>query len=326
MFVFADIDIHAFRRKTVLIMLLPFLYATIFIFRWLPIKVVRRFARFSGKQFYRFAENSRERALANLEMIYGDKMTEKERIDFAKSVFIEVIMSFFDYIAYSNVAKPDKYFSFIEVTGEMYLKQAYERGKGVICLIPHLSSWEFAAITPPMMGYETSAASKSMKLNALEHLVVKMRGKRGMKNITREGSYAKLVDVLKKGECLILMIDQDTKVKSVFVDFIGKQAYTPLGVSRLALDTEAAIVPMAMTRKEDGNYRFLIYPELPVVRTGNIDADLLENTQIQTKKLEEIILEYSSQWVWMHRRWKTTPEKLEAYKKAKKEAKEKTVS
>jgi KDO2-lipid IV(A) lauroyltransferase len=283
---------------------------------------VRQFARFSGKQFYRFAENSRERALANLKMIYGDKTTEKERVDFAKAVFIEVIMSFFDYIAYSNITNPDKYFSFIEVIGEAHLKQAYERRKGVICLIPHVSSWEFAAITPPMLGYETSAASKSMKLDALEHLMVKMRGKRGMKNITREGSYAKLVDVLKKGECLILMIDQDTKVKSAFVDFMGRQAYTPLGASRLALDTEAAIVPMTMTRKEDGNYRFLIYPELPIIRTGNMAVDLLENTQIQTKKLEEIILEYSSQWVWMHRRWKTTPEKLMAYNEAKKEVKD----
>lgn len=248
-------------------------------------------------------------------MIYGENMTDKERIAFAQSVFVEVIMSFFDYIAYSNVTKPDKYFSFIEVVGEEHLKKAYEKGTGVICLVPHLSSWEFSAITPPMLGYETSAASKSMKINALEHLMVKLRGKRGMKNITREGSYEKLINVLKKGECLILMIDQDTKVKSVFVDFMGRQAYTPLGASRLALETNAAIVPMTMTRKEDGDYRFIIYPELPVIRTGNTENDLLENTQIQTKKLEEIILDYSSQWVWMHRRWKTTPESLAAYRK-----------
>lgn len=310
-------DIKTFRRKLVLVLLFPFLYLTILIFRMLPIKWVRRFALFVGNKFYKMADKSRERALANLQMIYGDELTTEEREKMAKEVFVENIKSFFDYMAYSYVTDKKKYFSLVEVVGEEHLRKAYEAGKGVICLIPHLSSWEFSAITPPMLGYETSAASKSMKAQVLESLMVKFRGRRGMKNITREGSYKKLIEALRKGECLILMIDQDTKVKSVFVDFMGRQAYTPLGASRLALETGCKIVPMAMTRKEDDNYRFIIYPELPVTHTGDMEKDLLENTQRQTKMMEEIVCEYPEQWVWMHRRWKTTPESLEAYRKSK---------
>jgi Lauroyl/myristoyl acyltransferase len=263
------------------------------------------------------ADKSRERALANLEMVYGSVMTLEEREKIAKAVFVEMLKSFFDYIAYSRVTDKKRYFSLIEVSGEEHLRTAYERGKGVICLVPHLSSWEFAAITPPMLGYQTSAASKKMKSNLLENIMIKFRESRGMKNITREGSYQKLIETLKKGECLVLMIDQDTKVKSVFVDFMGKQAYTPLGAARLALETEAVVVPMAMTRKKDQNYRFIIYPELPTIRTDNTEADLLANTQEQTKILENIIREYPEQWVWMHRRWKTTPESLAEYKRKK---------
>lgn len=313
-------DKKDFRRKLVLLLLYPFLYLTILIFRLLPISWTRRFSVFVGKKFYKMADKSRERALANLEMIYGQEKTKEEQEEMGKAVFIENIKSFFDYMAFSYVTNKKKYFSLVEVVGEEHLRKAYEQKKGVICLIPHLSSWEFAAITPPMLGYETSAASKSMKTKLLESLMVKFRGRRGMKNITREGSYQKLTDSLRKGECLILMIDQDTKVKGVFVDFMGKQAYTPLGASRLALETGALIVPMAMTRKEDGNYRFIIYPELPVTQTGNMEHDLLENTQRQTKMMEEIICQYPDQWVWMHRRWKTTPESLEAYRKAKQQA------
>lgn len=283
----------------------------------MPIKWVRRFSGFVGKRFYNMAHKSRTYALNNLEMIYGDEMTEKEREEIARAVFTEQIKSFFDYIAYSHVTNKKKFFSLIEVVGEEHLRKAYEQGKGVICLVPHLSSWEFAAITPPMLGYETSAASKSLKIKPLEHLMVKFRGRRGMKNITREGSYQKLIEVLHKSECLILMIDQDTKVKSVFVDFMGKQAYTPLGASRLALETGALIVPMVMTRKEDDNYRFIIYPELPFVKTGNDEADLAENTQRQTKIIEEMVRVYPKQWVWMHRRWHTTPEMVEKYRRNK---------
>lgn len=300
-----------------MILLFPFLYITILIFRILPIKWTRNFSVFVGKRFYKLATKSRTRALDNLKMIYGNETTEEEREKIAKAVFIEEIKSFFDYMAYSHVTNKKKYFSLIEVVGEENLRKAYDQGKGVICLIPHLSSWEFAAITPPMLGYETSAASKSMKMKLLEDLMVKFRGRRGMKNITREGSYKKLIEVLHKGECLILMIDQDTKVKSIFVDFMGKQAYTPLGASRLALETGALVVPMVMTRKENDNYRFIIYPELPVVQTGNDENDLIENTQRQTKVMEEMVRTYPTQWVWMHRRWRTTPEMVEEYRKKK---------
>jgi KDO2-lipid IV(A) lauroyltransferase len=309
--------INDFRRKSVIVLLFPFLYITILFFRILPIKLTRRFAVFVGKRFYRMANKSRNRALDNLKMVYGSKTTEKEREAMAQAVFIEEIKSFFDYMAYSRLTDKKKYFSLVEVAGEEHLRRAYAKGKGVICLMPHLSSWEFAAITPPMLGYETSAASKSMKAQVLERLMVKFRERRGMKNITREGSYGKLAETLRRGECLVIMIDQDTKVKSVFVDFMGKQAYTPLGASRLALETGALVVPMAMTRKADDNYRFIIYPELPAVKTGDTEGDLFENTRRQTAVMESIIREYTLQWFWMHRRWRTTPEMVEKYRKNK---------
>ena len=316
--------ITKFRRKIAPVLLFPLLLLFVFLFRISPISWVRSFSKFGGKIFYRFAANSRQRALNNLKLIYGNDLTESQQIKIAKKAFTEMIMSFFDYMAYSHLKNKKRFFKLIEVVGEENLKAAYSRGNGVICLIPHLSSWEFAAITPPMLGYETSAASKAMKMKFLEMLMVRFRGKRGMKNITREGSYNALVEVLKNKECLIIMIDQDTKVKGVFVDFLGKTAYTPLGASRLLADTDAALVPMVMTRKEDNNYRFIIYPELPVVSTGNKENDLIENTKNQNKILGDMVRKFPTQWVWMHERWKTTPESLEQYLKNRAKEKSKT--
>lgn len=306
-------DKTAIRRMVIPILIFPFLGFMIFVFRILPINWLRSFATYIGTWVFKLADRSRERAITNLSNVYGNEICQEKCKCMAQQVFIEMIKSFFDYIAYSRLTNKERFFSLVEVEGEEYLKAAYEQGKGVICLVPHVSSWEFAAITPPMLGYETSAASKAMKMKILEKKMIKFRARRGMKNITRESSYTKLVDVLRKGECLVLMIDQDTKVKSLFVDFMGKKAYTPIGASRLALETGALIVPMVMTRKEDDNYRFIIYPEVPVTNTGNLENDLFENTQRQTKVLEDIIRTYPTQWVWMHSRWRTTPESLEEY-------------
>lgn len=316
-----NINKRAIRRKTVLLILFPPLIVLIWIFRILPISRVRSFANFVGKYFYKFATKSREWALLNLDRVYGTDLSETERIDIAKAGFTEIIKGFFDYMAYSHVKNATKYFKLIEVEGEEYLRKAYEKGKGVICLMPHMSSWEFAAITPSMLGYETCAASQSMKMSLLEKLMVKFRGSRGLKNITREGSYQALVDVLNRGECLILMTDQDTRVKGIFVDFLGSPAYTPLGASRLLADTEASLVPMAIVRKANGDYRFLIYPEITPIRTDNVEEDLRINTLNQNNFYSKIIREYPEQWVWMHRRWKTTPEGHAEFLKARAEAK-----
>lgn len=310
-------QIKTVRRKTVLLLLFLPLLLTIFIFRILPIKWVRRFADFGGRMFYKFGKNSRNRALHNLKLIYGNELTDIQLTEMAKASLTESVKSFFDYMAYSHVKDKKKYFRLVKVTGEEHLKAAYQRGKGVICLVPHMSSWEFAAITPPMLGYSTSAASKAMKMELLEWLMVKFRTRRGMKNITREGSYQALTEVLKRGECLIIMTDQDTRVKGIFVDFLGKTAYTPLGASRLLADTDAALVPMAMTRREDGDYLFTIYPELPATKTGDQVQDLMTNTINQNKILGEMIRKNPTQWVWMHQRWKTTPESLDRYLKAR---------
>ena len=310
-------QIKTVRRKTVLLLLFLPLLLTIFIFRILPIKWVRRFADFGGRMFYKFGKKSRNRALHNLKLIYGNEVTDIQLTEMAKASLTESVKSFFDYMAYSHVKDKKKYFRLVKVTGEEHLKAAYQRGKGVICLVPHMSSWEFAAITPPMLGYSTSAASKAMKMELLEWLMVKFRTRRGMKNITREGSYQALTEVLKRGECLIIMTDQDTRVKGIFVDFLGKTAYTPLGASRLLADTDAALVPMAMTRREDGDYLFTIYPELPAKKTGDQAQDLMTNTINQNKILGEMIRKNPTQWVWMHQRWKTTPESLDRYLKAR---------
>lgn len=314
-------NLSTFRRKTVLTLLYPLLIGLILLFRILPISVVRLFGNFVGRQFYNKATKSRSWALSNLKLVYADSLTSTEQEEIAQSSFIEIVKGFLDYMAFSNVTEKEKYFNLIEVEGEEHLKKAYERGKGVICLIPHMSSWEFAAVTPPMLGYETSAASQSMKSSLLENLILKFRMKRGLKNITREGSYQKLLGVLNKGECLILMTDQDTRVKGIFVDFLGHEAYTPLGASRLLADTEAALVPMAMVRKEDNKYRFIIFPDIITQKTDDKEGDLRTNTQNQNKFYSDIIKSYPNQWVWMHRRWKTTPESLAAVLKAREELK-----
>jgi KDO2-lipid IV(A) lauroyltransferase len=44
-----------------------------------------------------------------------------------------------------------------------------------------------------------------------------------------------------------------------------------------------------------------------LIRTGDTERDVFENTQRFTKVIEEIIRKHPDQWVWVHQRWKNRP-------------------
>jgi KDO2-lipid IV(A) lauroyltransferase len=95
----------------------------------------------------------------------------------------------------------------------------------------------------------------------------------------------------------------------VFVDFFGIQACTASGLARIALRTDAAVVPgFTIWDEALGKYRLRFDPALELIRTGDLEADLVANTQMFTKVIEDYVRKYPEQWLWVHRRWKTRPE------------------
>jgi Kdo2-lipid IVA lauroyltransferase/acyltransferase len=119
-----------------------------------------------------------------------------------------------------------------------------------------------------------------------------------------------LLGAMKKGEVVGILMDTNmTPPQGVFVDFFGIPACTASGLARIALRTDAAVVPTftiwdSVLRK----YRLRFDPAVELVRTGDDDADAVANTQTFARITEEYIRKYPEQWLWVHRRWKTRPE------------------
>ena len=293
--------------------------------RLCPRPIVLWFFGRMGCLAFKFVKKERIKTIKNLTIVFGKTKTEKEIKALAKKVFVNLALVFADYLHTLKYTTKEQFSKIIDFEGVEHLSEAYNQKCGVLCMTVHLSSWEFSAIMPPVLGFETSALSRQMKNKKIDELIVGFRQKRGMKNIGRGSKYPQLIEVLKKGECLIIMTDQDTKTKGVFVDFFGKPAYTPVGIARLALDSNAIVVPMFTFRKPDNRYCFKILPSVPLIETGNFEHDLLENTKIHTKIYENIIAQHPEQWVWMHERWNTTPEDVERFLEKKRKESEKIV-
>ena len=88
-------------------------------------------------------------------------------------------------------------------------------------------------------------------------------------------------------------------------------ASTSAGLARFALRTGAAVVPGFVLWDENRKkYRLRFDPALELVRTGDQERDVVENTARFTKVIESYIRRYPDQWLWIHRRWRTRPRGL----------------
>jgi KDO2-lipid IV(A) lauroyltransferase len=106
-----------------------------------------------------------------------------------------------------------------------------------------------------------------------------------------------------------ILADHNTTLEEgVFADFFGIPASTTSGLARIALRTDAAVVPGFLCWDEArGKYRLRFEPAVELVRSGNEESDVAKNTQRFTAVIEEYVRAHPDQWLWVHKRWKTRP-------------------
>jgi KDO2-lipid IV(A) lauroyltransferase len=139
-------------------------------------------------------------------------------------------------------------------------------------------------------------------------MVEQLRMRTGNQAIPKQKAMGQILRLLKAGEIVGILLDQNMAwQEGVFVDFFGEKACTNTGMALLALKTGTPVLPAFNIRQKDGRYRVVIEPEIPLVRTGDKERDVTENTQRFTQIIERYVRNYPDQWLWLHQRWKTRP-------------------
>jgi KDO2-lipid IV(A) lauroyltransferase len=262
---------------------------------------------FLGGIGYYAATYSRKVAINNLTLAYGHEKSEQEIRALAKRVFVMIGKNGADIIRSYRITSRDTYERLRVITGVEHLERAYAKGKGVIFLTAHLGAFELCATEMAVRGYKPLIIGTAMKDERLTELLWRQRSKLGASAIERGKETVRLIKTLKSGGTVAILIDQDTRVKSVFVDFFGKPCSTPIGAAVLALKTGAAVVPVFLHLRGDGMQEVTCYPEVELEQTGNEEQDVLANTQKFTGIIESEVRKYPEQWLWIHERWKTRP-------------------
>lgn len=197
----------------------------------------------------------------------------------------------------------------IVLDGHENFLEGEKRGKGVLYLTGHIGAWELSSYAHALYGYPLHYMARPLDNGPLDALVNGYRGLTGNQPIYKNDAARKMLRVLKDAGTVGVLADQNTMPdEGVFVDFFGVPACTTTGIARVALHTDAAVVPgYAVWDEELGKYRLRFEPAVELIRTGDNERDVFENTQRFAKVIEGIIRKYPGQWVWIHARWKNRP-------------------
>jgi KDO2-lipid IV(A) lauroyltransferase len=189
-------------------------------------------------------------------------------------------------------------------------ERAFARGKGVLFLTAHLGAWELSAFAHSLQGHPLAIVMRSLDNSRVDRLIQSYRTLHGNRTVDKDDFVRGLLAAMRNGETVGILMDTNmTPPQGVFVDFFGIPACTASGLARIALRTDAAVVPaFTVWDAELRKYILRFDAAVELIRTRDDQADVVANTAKFTRIIEDYVRRYPDQWLWVHRRWKTRPE------------------
>jgi KDO2-lipid IV(A) lauroyltransferase len=241
-------------------------------------------------------------ALANLRLAYGTQLSAADAHRIARGSMRHTARLVLETLALGTYANGPLE-AYVRVEGLEHLREAYDRGHGVIGVTGHIGHWELLSIVFGRLGIRSTGIARPLDNPFLESRLMRLRTVTGSGVIHKNRAFGPALKRLRQGELVGILIDQRPKRGGIVVPFFGAGAYTTEGPAMLALASEAAIVPGFAVWEPDGTLRMVMEPELPVVRTGDREADARRITADCTAIVERWVRRYPEQWLWTHRRW-----------------------
>ena len=273
----------------------------------LPLETSMRFGkslgRFLGSRFPKLQKTARR----NLDIAFPE-MSAEEKDKIVLGTF-ESIGRHLGFVSHFRKFKLEDVRNVVEVVGKEHFDRAHATGRGVLFFTGHFGSWEVFNLLPPAFGFGMNILVRRIDNPLLEKYVDSFRTKFGSVTLDKTRSARQMFRVLENGELLGILADLNAQEKEgVFVDFFGVPASTTVSIAKLALKTNAVVLP-AFAVWEEAKQKYVVYLEPPVeYKQGDAsDENVRELTQKITNVVEKYVRLYPEQWLWIHKRWNTRP-------------------
>jgi KDO2-lipid IV(A) lauroyltransferase len=276
----------------------------------IPRPLQRFFTLSIGSLFYLLMPAARQGIKANLQVICKGRRSRREVAALARRTFQNYGQYLLDYMVMPGLTAKHKGRMVARELGQVHMVKALKRGRGVICITPHLGNWELGGLLLAFKGAELYVLTLDETDSQTKAFRERMRAQKGIRNIyispddPTPAAILEVVKVLKEKKVVAMLGDRPGNNNTIEVDFFGRKTPFPRGVATLAMTTGAAVLPVFVVLK-GGRYWGVI--ERPIYfqspsrkeRDHGIRQGMDELAQV----FERYIKEYPDQWYNFYPYW-----------------------
>jgi len=243
---------------------------------------------------------TREKKIAQkqLELFFPELRTSR----LAPRVFANVVRATFESLNLSAVCRDPE--AFVSCKSWPEVESWLNQPRPLVVLTAHTGNWDLLAAYAIARGAKITTIGREARVRAFHEGLRWIREQYQVETIWRSNraGLKRLISCFRENRTIAALIDQDTRVESVFVPFFGKPARTPSSLIELGRKFNARFAYAFIFRTSPNSFELSI---------GELDCSgSTEKLLTQySRELEAGLRKHPDQWVWFHKRWRSAPER-----------------
>ena len=284
------------------------------VFSNLPRRWMLGLCDFVSAVMYRFDDKGRRRSLANLRVIYGkikcDGILRPVKVYNPTKAEEKIIRR-----SYRNMARTVGHAFWtcrnaverVKKAGEMSEagKRFLAENKPAVTVSGHIGCWEILSQLAFLEGHRMMSVAKDIGTGGMTKLLMKARTSIGQEIVHADGAFRPLMQGIKEGKSLGLLVDQLVKTKDggIWAKLFGRPIPVSAAPAFFSAKGKAPIVVAWSRPLKDGRYRC----EVDTIYSAEEARDIRGMTQKCLGRLERIIKRHPSAWILNYRYFRKYP-------------------
>ncbi len=273
-----------------------------------PLRLHYLFSDLSFFVGYYIIKYRRRVAATNLANSFPEK-TIIERDQIGKKFYHHLTDTFIESFYYNQISF-DKSKKCAKYLNPELVNSYLEKGRQVVLITGHYNNWELFSNWPLYSSHRFYLIYKALTNSAFDKFFFNLRSRFGGLPLERSATIRQLMDDHNKGipSVTSFIFDQSPRFHDIqyWNTFLNQDTPWILGAEKLARKLDTVVVFLAIKKIKRGVYE----GEHLLITERAAESPKFEITEKCIRILEQQIIDKPEFWLWSHKRWKHSKEKL----------------
>ena len=259
-------------------------------------KILGGIAMIFGRRIFRVA-------LVNLDIVYGDTKTAREKRTIAKASYrhFGLVMLEYFWLMKDTTSRLQSLVNSTDPVIERWITGTFPG----LFVTAHIGNWEVGGQYIALRGRVMTSIYRPIGTAKTMNALTSFREATGQNLISREGAMPFILRAIRNNSLIAMVLDQHTEIDDggIYIDFFGLPATISGAAGIFANRLKVPIcIAAAIRNPETDTYSVYVERELNPEDTDGLTMEKI--TQMIVDSIESMIKKHPEQWLWSYRRWK----------------------